>query len=184
MFSDLKGLWKFLCVQYLNMWCWCCPKYNIQYLFHVAFHHCPAPHPSAFENVDISWRLHLREFSILCYRVSSEFSVILYWEKWDWEYYPLWLSSKESACQCGRMGLIPGSGGSPGGGNCNLLQYSCLENPMDEEPGGLQSIVSARVEHDWAWMHAHTHTHIMTAFPQDFHCYFTEKSGTTVLSYI
>ena len=28
-------------------------------------------------------------------------------------------------------GLIPGSGGSPGGGNGNPLYYSCLENPMD-----------------------------------------------------
>ena len=28
-------------------------------------------------------------------------------------------------------GLIPGSGRSPGGGNCNLLQYSYLENSMD-----------------------------------------------------
>ena len=28
-------------------------------------------------------------------------------------------------------GSIPGSGRSPGGGNGNLLQYSCLENPMD-----------------------------------------------------
>ena len=31
------------------------------------------------------------------------------------------------------MGPIPGSGRSPGGGNDNPLQYSCLENPMDEE---------------------------------------------------
>ena len=30
-------------------------------------------------------------------------------------------------------GLIPGSGRSPGGGNGNPLQYSCLENPMDRE---------------------------------------------------
>ena len=29
------------------------------------------------------------------------------------------------------VGLIPGSGRSPGGGNGNPLQYSCLENPMD-----------------------------------------------------
>ena len=29
------------------------------------------------------------------------------------------------------MGSIPGLGGSPGGGNVNLLQYSCLENAMD-----------------------------------------------------
>ena len=42
------------------------------------------------------------------------------------------------------MGSIPGSGRTPGGGHGNSLQYSCLENPMDEEPGGLQSIVSQR----------------------------------------
>ena len=39
--------------------------------------------------------------------------------------------SKESACNAGDLGLIPGSGRSPGEGNGNLLQYSCLENPMD-----------------------------------------------------
>ena len=31
----------------------------------------------------------------------------------------------------GDVGLIPGSGRSPGEGNDNPLQYSCLENPMD-----------------------------------------------------
>ena len=31
------------------------------------------------------------------------------------------------------MGLIPGSGRSPGGGQGNPPQYSCLENPMDRE---------------------------------------------------
>ena len=35
--------------------------------------------------------------------------------------------------------LIPGSGRSPGGGNGNPLQYSCLENPMDR--GALWAIV-------------------------------------------
>ena len=30
-------------------------------------------------------------------------------------------------------GLIPGLGRSPGGGNANLLHYSCLKNPMDRE---------------------------------------------------
>ena len=45
-------------------------------------------------------------------------------------------------------GSIPGSGRSPGGGNGNLLQYSCLENPMTEEPGRLQSMGSQRVVHD------------------------------------
>ena len=36
-----------------------------------------------------------------------------------------------SACNVGDSGLIPGSGRSPGEGNGNPLQYSCLENPMD-----------------------------------------------------
>ena len=42
-----------------------------------------------------------------------------------------WLSGKESTCNSGEEGLIPGSGRSPGEGNGNLLQYSCLGNPMD-----------------------------------------------------
>ena len=36
-----------------------------------------------------------------------------------------------SACNEGDLGFIPGSGRSPGEGNGNPLQYSCLENPMD-----------------------------------------------------
>ena len=38
---------------------------------------------------------------------------------------------KVSACKVGDPGSIPGSGRSPGKGNGNPLQYSCLENPMD-----------------------------------------------------
>ena len=38
---------------------------------------------------------------------------------------------KESACNAGDLGLIPGLGRSPREGNGNPLQYSCLENPMD-----------------------------------------------------
>ena len=41
------------------------------------------------------------------------------------------LVGKESACNAGDPGLIPGLGWSPGEGNVNPLQYSCLENPMD-----------------------------------------------------
>ena len=37
------------------------------------------------------------------------------------------------------MGLIPGLGRSPGGGNDNPLQYSCLEKSTDGEPGRLYS---------------------------------------------
>ena len=39
--------------------------------------------------------------------------------------------SKESACNAGDLGLIPGSERSPGEGNGYPLQYSCLENAMD-----------------------------------------------------
>ena len=39
--------------------------------------------------------------------------------------------SKESACHEGDLGLIPGSGRSPGQGNGSPLQYSCLGNPVD-----------------------------------------------------
>ena len=37
----------------------------------------------------------------------------------------------------GDLGSIPGSGRSLGEGNGNILQYSCLGNPINEEPGGL-----------------------------------------------
>ena len=47
------------------------------------------------------------------------------------------------------MGLILGSRRSPGGGHGNPLQYSCLENPM-EEPGWLQSIGLQRNGHNWS----------------------------------
>ena len=41
--------------------------------------------------------------------------------------------SKEFTCNAGDPGSIPGLGGSPGEGNGNPPQYSCLENPMDGE---------------------------------------------------
>ena len=40
---------------------------------------------------------------------------------------------KNPPANSGDLGLIPESGRSPGGGNGNLLQYSCLENPMKRE---------------------------------------------------
>ena len=51
-----------------------------------------------------------------------------------------WLSNKESACNAGNVGPILGSRRSPGEGNGNPLQYSCLENSSAVEPGGLQSM--------------------------------------------
>ena len=48
-----------------------------------------------------------------------------------WEGFPSGSEGKTSARSAGDQGLIPGLGRSPGEGNGNPLQYSCLENSMD-----------------------------------------------------
>ena len=59
--------------------------------------------------------------------------------------------SKASTYNAGDLGSISGSGRSPGEGNGNPLQYSCLENPMDRGPWcRLPSMGLQRVGHDWA----------------------------------
>ena len=45
--------------------------------------------------------------------------------------FPTGSDGKASAYNAGDLSSIPGSGRSPGEGNGNPLQYSCLENPMD-----------------------------------------------------
>ena len=55
---------------------------------------------------------------------------------------------KASACNPGDPGLIPGLGRSPGEANGNLLQYSCLENPMD---AGAWWATTHRVAKSQAW---------------------------------
>ena len=73
-------------------------------------------------------------------------------------FYPLKIVIKNPPASAGDVrdvGSIPGSGRSPGRGNGNQLQYSCLGNPMDrKEPGGLRYTGSQRVGHNGA----HTHT--------------------------
>ena len=51
---------------------------------------------------------------------------------WGREGLPMWLSGKESACNAGDLGSMPGLGRCPGGGHGNSLQ-SFLDNPMDRE---------------------------------------------------
>ena len=61
---------------------------------------------------------------------------------------------------------IPGSGRSPGGGNGNPLQYSCLENPMDT--GVWRATVHEMTELDMTdqrSVHTHTHTHLHITQP-------------------
>ena len=58
-------------------------------------------------------------------------------------------NGKESACNAGDPGSTPGSGRSPGEGNGNSLQYSCLENPMGR--GAWWATVHGVVK-NWTWL--------------------------------
>ena len=55
-------------------------------------------------------------------------------------------TGKESACNAGDMGSVPDQEDSPGRGDSNLLQYSCLKNPMDR--GAWWAIVQRVTESD------------------------------------
>ena len=73
----------------------------------------------------------------------SNFSYAVSWG------FPGGSDSKESACNVEDLSSIPGLRRSPGVGNGNPLQYSCLENPMDR--GAWQATVQ-RVEKSWTQM--------------------------------
>ena len=63
---------------------------------------------------------------------------------------------KASACNAGDLGSIPGSGSSPGEGNGNPLQYSCLENPKD---GGAWWAPVHRLSKSWTQLSDFTFFH-------------------------
>ena len=66
--------------------------------------------------------------------------------------------SKASACNAGDLGSIPESGRSPGEGNGNPVQYSCLENSMD---GGAWWATVHGVAKSWTRLSDFTFTFIM-----------------------
>ena len=70
-----------------------------------------------------------------------------------------WLSGKESACQAEDVDLIPGSGRSPGGGNSNPLQYSCLEKSHRQRSLVGCSPKGHRVGYNCVCTRVQTHTH-------------------------
>ena len=63
------------------------------------------------------------------------------------EGFPAGTDSKESTFNVGDLGLVPGSGRSPGEGNDHPFQYSCLENSVEVELDRPQSMGSQRVRH-------------------------------------
>ena len=81
---------------------------------------------------------------------QKEFNTGDWWHIMQEMGFPKGLGGKESACSARDPDLIPGSGRSPGGGHGNPLQYSWLEIPWTEELGGLQSMGSHRIWHNWA----------------------------------
>ena len=87
---------------------------------------------------------------------------------------PTWRSGKESVAMEEMRGSIPGLGRSPGGGGSNPLQYSCLENPLDQESCGLQSMGWHRVGDDCA-LSSHTTRRMSRgpAFSNLFHGIFS-----------
>ena len=112
--------------------------------------HCPLPIlPSIFPSIRvfsnesalcIRWPNSIFSFSI---SPSNEYSELISFRT-NWFVIVFFhLSSallcdgKESSCNAGDLGSISGLGRSPGEGNGNPLQYSCLEDPMDREPGRL-----------------------------------------------
>ena len=110
--------------------------------------HSPAPHPwvipphSSWEwdvNASISWHPNAPKhvfFPLVCQGWQM---INIYWTEWNSFLlpYPLEVGfpggsdGKESACNAGDLGSVPGLERSPGGWHSNLLQYSSLENSMD-----------------------------------------------------
>ena len=62
-----------------------------------------------------------------------------------------------NAGDAGDMGLISGSGRSPGGRNGNPLEYSCLKNSLERDPGWLQSV---GCKESYLTEHGHIHAHV------------------------
>ena len=68
------------------------------------------------------------------------------------------------AGDAGDLGLIPGLGRSPGVGNGNPLQYSCLENSMER---GIWRATVRGIAKSWTQLSTHTHIHISTMHLED-----------------
>ena len=76
-----------------------------------------------------------------------------------WLGFPSGSDSKESACNVGDLGLIPGLGRSPGGGHGNPLQYSCLENPRGQRSLAGCSPWGCEESDTTEWLRMHDYHH-------------------------
>ena len=111
------------------------PRYKLTMLLVLSMTNLSRRFPLSF----LSWWFHT--INLLAYHLHLTFPAVT---KAEWTLGVLRpsLGGKEFTWNAGDAGdsvSIPGSGRSPGGGNGNPLQYSCLENPMDRESFRLQS---------------------------------------------
>ena len=97
-----------------------------------------------------AWRLGILE--LFNSNINSSPPVYLYFGG-----FPGGSDGKESACNVGDLGLIPGLGRSPGGEHGNPLQYSCLENPMNRRAWWATVLGVAK---SWAWLSAQHSTFV------------------------
>ena len=94
---------------------------------------------------------------------------------------------KNPSANGGDVDLIPGSGRSPGEGNGNPIQYSCLGNPMDRGAwwATIHEVAKSQIWlSDWAHVfvcaHTHTHTPVQPLSPES--CLFVMTQSFSVLS--
>ena len=87
--------------------------------------HCVTLGVTLGEGLDLSESL----FPLLLLYTGNQIWLLQRIKRASWLFW--WLSGKESSCNAGDPGSIPGLERFPGEGNGHPLQYSCLENPMD-----------------------------------------------------
>ena len=80
-----------------------------------------------------SHRIYINCSCFLSHSAEREYAAILETYSYYYRGFPSGSASKESSCNGGDLGSIPGSGRSPGEGNGNPFQYSCPGNPMDRK---------------------------------------------------
>ena len=93
---------------------------------------------------------------------------------------------KESACNAGDLGSVPGSGRSPGARRGNPPQYSCLENPTDRGTWWA-TVDGATVRHNWAtntlWATTLPGKHLLSPPPQiESACYLLPPHRTNAMA--
>ena len=91
------------------------------------------------------------------------FTTLYYWIEFHYMGFPGGSVGKESTCNAGGIGFIPRLGNSSGEGNGNLLQYSCLGNPMDR---GTWWATVHRVAKSWLWLNTQAQSSVETGSVQ------------------